>query len=269
MPEGHTIHRYARLHRTTLGGVPLTVSSPQGRFTEGAKLLDGQRLDDVEAVGKHLFYHWSEGHILHVHLGLFGKFTTFRNQLESPRVPTDGTRLALSTGDDVVHLSGPTACDLLNPDEQDAILARLGPDPLSPKASYERFATALQRRRIPVGAALLDQKVIAGIGNVYRSEIPFLAGIDPRRTANEVDDDETALLWKLVGQELRRGEKSGRIVTVDPADVGATRRSQLTNATRVYVYKRTGEPCRRCDTPISLVELANRKAWWCPTCQPG
>lgn len=269
MPEGHTIHRYARLHRTTLGGVPLAVSSPQGRFAQGAALLDGQTLEDVEAVGKHLFYHWQEGQILHVHLGLFGKFNTYRNQLDSPRTPTEGTRLAMSTGDEAVHLAGPTACDLLTPDEREAIVDRLGPDPLSPGASYERFATALRRRRIPLGAALLDQKVIAGIGNVYRSEIPFLAGIDPRRPANEVDDDQAALLWKLVGQELRRGEKSGRIATVEPSDVGAARRSELTNDNRVYAYKRTGETCYRCLEEIAMVELANRKAWWCPTCQPG
>ncbi|MEM9131422.1 MAG: DNA-formamidopyrimidine glycosylase family protein [Actinomycetota bacterium] len=268
MPEGHTIHRYARLHRKTLGGVPLAVSSPQGRFAQGAALLDGHRIDEVDAVGKHLFYHWSNGQTLHVHLGLFGKFKTFRNQLESPRTPTAGTRLAMSTGDEVVHLAGPTACDLVTPDEQESILSRLGPDPLGSDADYDRFATALRRRRIPLGAALLDQKVIAGIGNVYRSEIPFLAGIDPRRPANEVDEDEAALLWKLVSQELKRGEKSGRIVTVEPSDVGATRRSQLTRANRVYAYKRTGEPCFRCPDPISMVELANRKAWWCPTCQP-
>ncbi|MEL7158691.1 MAG: DNA-formamidopyrimidine glycosylase family protein [Actinomycetota bacterium] len=269
MPEGHTIHRYARSHTADLAGRTIAVSSPQGRFTEGARLLDGRRLDEIEAVGKHLFYRWDDGHVLHVHLGLFGKFRTHRSNGGPPPEPTEGTRLALRTDDLTVYLAGPTACDLITPDEEDAIVARLGPDPLRPRASFDRFSEAVARRKTSIGAVLLDQSVIAGIGNVYRSEVPFLAGIDPRRPANAVDPHERRLLWDLTGQELRRGLKSGRIVTVDPADVGLTRRSQLRNHNRVYVYKRHGEPCHRCQTPIQRVVLANRKAWWCPSCQPG
>lgn len=268
MPEGHTIHRYARTHTDHLGGRTVAVSSPQGRFAQGAALLNGHRLDEVEAVGKHLFYQWSNGQILHVHLGLFGRFVTHRTAESEAPEPTAGTRMALQTDEVTVYLSGPTACDLLTPDDQDAIIARLGPDPLRPDAAFDDFRSAVRRRRIPIGAALLDQRVIAGIGNVYRSEVPFLGGIDPRRPANAVDDDELELLWKLTGQELRRGLKAGRIVTVEPADVGATRRSQLDKRTRLYVYKREGQPCRRCQTAIGMVPLAGRKAWWCPSCQP-
>ncbi|MEM8923712.1 MAG: DNA-formamidopyrimidine glycosylase family protein [Actinomycetota bacterium] len=266
MPEGHTIHRYARLHRGDLAGHTVRVTSPQGRFAAGAERLDGQVLDDVDAVGKHLFYHWGGGEVLHVHLGLFGKFRTIRS---GPAVPTQGTRLAMTTEEVTIFLAGPTACDVLTPDEVEAITDRLGPDPLRPDADREEFSRRLGRRKVALGAALLDQKVIAGIGNVYRSEIPFLAGIDPNRSARDLDVNDHRLLWDLTTQELKRGQKSGRIVTVEPADVGARRRSDLDRSTRVYVYKRGGDPCRRCETPIRQTEITGRKMWWCPSCQPS
>lgn len=266
MPEGHTIHRLARLHRPLLVGETVTVSSPQGRFAGGAARLDGERVEAIDAVGKHLFYRWSGADILHIHLGLFGRFRTFRQE---PPDPTDGTRLALRTDETTIYLAGPTACELLSVEERDAVVARLGPDPLRSDASFEAFDANLGRRTIPIGAALLDQKVIAGVGNVYRAEILFLAGIDPRRRARDLTDEERARVWALSRQELRRGEKAGRIVTVDPADVGARRRADLRAGDRLYVYKRDGDGCHRCETAIELTELANRKVWWCPSCQPG
>lgn len=265
MPEGHTIHRHARLQRPILVGQEVSVSSPQGRFTGGAELLDGETVEEIEAFGKHLFYHWSGSSILHIHLGLFGKFRTFR---QDPPPPTEGTRLALETGEATIYLAGPTACELLTIDERDAVVARLGPDPLRRGAKPDKFDANLDRRSIAIAAALLDQKVVAGIGNVYRAEILFLAGIHPYRRAKDLTDEERAEVWNLTCTELRRGEKAGRIVTVDPADIGASRRSSLRSRERLYVYKRNGEPCRRCDTPIEMSELANRKVWWCPSCQP-
>ncbi|MEM9656213.1 MAG: zinc finger domain-containing protein, partial [Actinomycetota bacterium] len=226
--------------------------------------------EDVEAVGKHLLYHWSSGEILHVHLGLFGKFHAFRGPTEP--TPTDGTRLALANDDVTIFLAGPTACDLVTPEEADAIRAKLGPDPLAPgqkKKAIARFSEAVGRRKVPLGAVLLDQSVIAGIGNVFRAEVPYLAGIDPNRSARDTSDDERRELWDLATRELKRGLGSGRIATVDPAEVGATRRSQLDDDTRVYVYRRGGMPCHRCGTEIRQTEIANRKTWWCPTCQPS
>ena len=264
MPEGHTIHRHARLQRRRLLNGPVAVSSPQGRFATGAARLDGRRVESIDALGKHLFYRWEGGETLHVHLGLFGKFKTFTTD---PPPPTDGTRLAMTTDEATIYLAGPTVCELIDPDDEDRIRMRIGPDPLDRRADPERFTRNLARRRIPIGAAILDQKVIAGIGNVYRAELLFLLGVAPQTPANAVDTETASTLWDRAVAELRRGEKSGRIVTTDPADFGARRDRDLARDERLYVYKRDGLPCRRCGTEVRVTEMANRSMWWCPACQ--
>jgi len=266
MPEGHTIHRYARLHRRRLNNGPVAVWSPQGRFAEGASHLDGRHLEHIDPLGKHLFYRWEGDTTLHVHLGLFGKFRTFTGE---PPPPTDETRMAMQAGDATIYLAGPTACELVTPAEEETIRDRLGPDPLDRSASPDRFAANLARRRIPIGAALLDQKVVAGVGNVYRAELLFLLGIHPRTPASELAAVTVAVLWDRTVDELRRGERSGRIVTTDPVHFGATRDRDLHGEERLYVYKRHGLDCRRCGTVIRIEDLGNRSIWWCPSCQPG
>lgn len=265
VPEGHTIHRYARLHRRDLGGSVLRVSSPQGRFEHGAARLDGRRLEDVEAVGKHLFYRWEGGRTLHVHLGLFGKFRTHRGD---PPPPTGGTRLAMASDGVTVYLAGPTDCSLVDPGEEERILSRLGPDPLRVGLDgVEVFRSGLQRRSIPIAEALLEQKVVAGVGNVYRSEVLFLEGIDPRLPAGDLDAEAADRVWRRLTAELRRGERSGRIVTVDPLEVGARTRGELAREERLYVYKRDGLPCRRCGAEIVRWTPRTRAIWTCPSCQ--
>ncbi|MGB5188123.1 MAG: DNA-formamidopyrimidine glycosylase family protein [Acidimicrobiia bacterium] len=269
MPEGHTIHRLARKHREVLAGQAIATASPQGRFSTGARRLDGRTLETVDAHGKHLFYRWGGGETLHVHLGLFGKFRLHRGQ--PPPAPTPHTR-PTRTGDEVaVYLAGPTVCELVDPAEEEAIRRRLGPDPLrtgSGAVKLAQFTANLSRRRIPIGAALLDQRVIAGLGNIYRAEALFRTGIDPQLPADRLTADAASRLWTESATLLRQGRRDGRIITVDLADVGARRRSDLERTERLYVYKRTGEPCRRCGTPLSMTEMANRSIWWCSSCQP-
>lgn len=267
MPEGHTIHRAARLQSELFVGHRLAVTSPQGRFEDGASALDGHRLDAIEAWGKHLFYRWSHGPLLHVHLGLFGKFRHFR---ESPPPPTPGTRLALAGSPGTLYLAGPTACELIDDVDLDQIVSRLGPDPLRNPPRDEairHIVDRLGRRHIPVAAALLDQSVIAGLGNVYRAEILFRLSIDPNIPANRISPGQAAAIWDESVRQLRLGERSGRITTTDPADVGRRRRSDIRRAESAYVYKRRGEPCRRCETLVQRVEMQGRKVWWCPSCQ--
>ena len=265
MPEGHTIHRQARLQRRSLGKGPIRVASPQGRFAAGAAVLDGQHLRSLDAIGKHLLYRWEQGDILHVHLGLFGKYRTYG---EEPPPPTPNTRLVLD-GAASVYLSGPTICELTDPISVETLRARLGPDPLDRTADPDRFVAAMARRRVPVGAALLDQRAIAGIGNVYRAELLFLAGIHPNRPANSLDNGELGELWKLAVELMRIGERLGRIVTVDPAEIGAAGPGRVPRGTRLYVYKRKGQECRRCGTLVERWELGGRSIWACPSCQPG
>lgn len=265
MPEGHTIHRAARLHSQRFAGEVVAASSPQGRFSDGAARLDGQKLESVMAHGKHLFYEWSDGDILHVHLGLFGRFRVFA---DDPPPPTDGTRLAWKAATGTLYLAGATIVDLIDPEARESIAARLGPDPLQKRrGQVGEFARLLGRRSVPIGAALLDQRAVAGIGNVYRAELLFLTGIDPSTPAKELGPDDIDRLWAQTVRQLRVGEKSGRIITVDPSEVGARRRRDLRRNERLYVYKRDGEPCRRCGTEIRTTEMAGRTIWWCPTCQ--
>jgi formamidopyrimidine-DNA glycosylase len=173
----------------------------------------------------------------------------------------------MTTADATIYLTGPTVCELIDPDEEAKIRRRLGPDPLSRRASAEMFTANLSRRRIPIGAAILDQKVIAGVGNVYRAELLFLLGVAPQTPANRLKTRTATALWERTVAELRRGEKSGRIVTTDPGDFGANRDRDLDPDERLYVYKRDGLPCRRCATEIRITEMANRSMWWCPSCQ--
>ena len=251
-----------------LAGQPLRVTSPQGRFADGASVLDGLRLESVDAAGKHLFYEWAGGPLLHVHLGLVGGF---RRHREDPPPPTEGTRLALSGDSHTYYLSGPMVCELTDEEGRQEVIEKLGPDPLGRNtngAASDRILERLQRRTIPIAQALLDQSVIAGLGNVYRAEILFLTGINPHVEASAVTEAQVESIWAESVDQLRAGERSGKIVTTRPADVGRRRRSDIKGGERTYVYKRRGQPCRRCGTEIERSEIAGRKIWWCPVCQP-
>jgi endonuclease VIII len=260
MPEGHSIHRYARLHRQALAGERLAVSSPQGRFSEGAGELDGQVLRGVDAYGKHLFYRWGNDRTLHVHLGLFGTFRTHRGAAPAPSA---GTRLAFRAErpDVTVYLSGPVACELIDPATEDALRARLGPDPLVTEGVPPVFGERLGRRRGPIGQALLDQSVVAGVGNAFRAEVLFLCGIDPTTPARALSSGQVDALWWSLRRLLRDGERTGRIDT-------AVREAAEADGPSRYVYRRGGSPCRRCGTPIRAWELGGRTMYACPTCQP-
>ncbi len=261
VPEGHTIHRLARDLTKEFRKTSVAASSPQGRFEAGADKLDGQMCDGFEAFGKHLIGHFAGGDVLHVHLGLIGKFRKQSGE------PVGAVRLRLSAQDNHWDLRGPMVCDVGSPDLADKVAGSIGPDPLRSTANVEDFVASMKRRRIAVGAALLNQKVIAGIGNVYRAELLFIAGIDPLTPANKLDESTLHDLWDLTVEQLRLGEKLDRIVTVDPELSGHKTARSIPAGERLYVYKREDEPCRVCDSPIELLEMAGRKMWRCPQCQ--
>lgn len=168
-----------------------------------------------------------------------------------------------STG---VDLRGPTACELYTPEDLDALVARLGPDPLRSDADPSRAFAAIARSRRPIGALLMDQKVIAGVGNVYRAEVLFRNGIDPMRPGTSITADEFDALWSDLVALMEVGVRRGRIHVVRPEDDhGAP--SYATKRPRTYVYRRAGEKCRICGTPIAHSELEGRNLFWCPVCQ--
>jgi endonuclease VIII len=262
MPEGHTIHRIAIDHRQLLVGGPVAVSSPQGRFTASAELVDGSPLRRIEAYGKHLFYWWASGVVGHVHLGLFGKFRVHLGP-QAP-APIGLVRMRMSTDRGTVDLAGPTACSIGDRAGRDGIVARLGPDPLrrdaKPHVAIDRIASSTQ----PIGALLLDQRMLSGVGNVYRAEALFVNGIHPSRPGTGCTATELEALWTTVVKMLRAGVKDNRIITIDrrelPTQTGRVRRGD-TN----YVYHR--DVCLRCGTPIQIVELGGRACYFCPSCQ--
>lgn len=260
MPEGHSIHRYAQQHTADLAGRPLRAWSPQGRFREGAGVLDGRVLETVEAHGKHLFYHWQDGICLHVHLGLFG---VFRRHHGPPPPATAQTRLAVQDADGpvTVYLAGPSACELLAPAGVQEVRSRLGPDPLASPGGSAVFAAALRRRRSPIGAVLLDQRVIAGVGNAFRAEALFLCGLHPERPSADLEPDEVRALWRTIRRLLRAGLRTGEIHTVAGGRRGAGPPAR-------YVYRRDGEPCRRCQERVASWSSAGRRVFACPSCQP-
>ena len=262
MPEGHTIHRIAGQHRTRFAGRPVSVTSPQGRFLE-ADRLDGRELRAVEAYGKHLLYEFDGRRFVHVHLGLFGKVRT-QQQPAQPAVTT--VRMRLAVDDWYADLVGPTRCRLIDGDQRSTLLARLGPDPLrrsdSPDAAYMRIV----RSRQPIAALLMDQSVVAGIGNVYRAELLFRAGLDPYRPGEHLTKDEWQQVWGDARTLMRAGVRSGRIITTETRDRDSHGRIVRASDAH-YVYGRTGRWCRRCHTEVRSADLAGRTLYWCPTCQ--
>ncbi|MEN0064061.1 MAG: DNA-formamidopyrimidine glycosylase family protein [Myxococcota bacterium] len=262
MPEGHTIHRLARDHQRWFAGQSVTVASPQGRFEAGAQALSGRTLRGVDAYGKHLFYDFVRGPILHIHLGLFGRF----RMRKRPAPQRGAPRMVLGNDEREVRLSGPTACEVLTRADANAIMARLGPDPLRPRASGKRFVDTVCRRKRQAGALLLDQSVVAGIGNVYRSELLFRIGVHPATPGHAIPRASWEALWRDTKALLAIGVTLNRIVTVAPEERGHRGPRQLVRGERVYVYRR--RTCLRCEGPVETLTIGQRKAYACPACQP-
>lgn len=261
MPEGHTIHRLARDHADWFAGRPVGVTSPQGRFEAAAAILDGSMLEATDAHGKHLFHRYAGDRWVHVHLGLFGRFFVHDNP---PPEPRDTTRYRITGEGRTTDLVGATACELLTPDEIDQLRARLGPDPIRGDADPEQAWAALQRRSVGIGRALMDQRVLAGVGNVYRAEVLFVHGIHPDLPSRQLEREHFDAIWATLVSWMRRGVRERRIITTDPAEIGRPR-SRMRRADATYVYRQ--ERCRRCDTAIRRYDLAGRWAYVCETCQ--
>ncbi|WP_065570496.1 Fpg/Nei family DNA glycosylase [Microbacterium oleivorans] len=329
MPEGHSVHRIARQFDRNFVGRPVSASSPQGRFAEGAAVLDGRTPTQVRAVGKQMFLAFDEDVWLRVHLGIYGAWdfageilldptiasangrmgqTNQRgvdpvyddageNSLASIGAPrrargavrmseqtkglaeqTDAewpppvvgqVRLRLLTESTCADLRGPTACQLQTADEMLATVAALGPDPLVDDIAEgeERFVAAVRRKPTPIGQLLMDQKVVSGIGNVYRAEMLFRANLNPHTPGRDIPEETLRLLWQDWVRLLAIGVETGQMMTMDDLDPEAYRRALASRDDRHWVYHRAGLPCRVCGTEIVLEEMAARKLYWCPRCQ--
>jgi endonuclease-8 len=271
MPEGHTLHRLATALDETFAGHPVRVSSPQGRFAESAALLDGRVVERAEPWGKHLWVHFAHDDLVHVHLGLYGRFDVTRDADAVP-APVGQVRLRLVTADagaataSYADLRGATACELHTPGQREALLARLGPDPLRPDADPDLAWHRLRRSRAPIAGLLMDQSVVAGIGNVYRAELLFRHRVDPFRPGTSIRPSRWTAMWKDLVALMQDGVRDGVIRTVRPEHL--TERERLGSDRASYVYRRAGEPCRVCGTRVRTRELLGRNLYWCARCQP-
>ncbi|MFG3258029.1 Fpg/Nei family DNA glycosylase [Streptomyces sp. NPDC048172] len=267
MPEGHTLHRLAGECRARFEGRRVRASSPQGKFADGAALLDGQKMTGTEAHGKHLFLGFGPAGWVHIHLGLYG---TFRFGTGPAPAPVGQVRLRLATPEDHADLRGPTRCELITEGEKDAVHDRLGPDPLRPASDPEAAWARISRSRTTVAALLMDQKIVAGVGNVYRAEVLFRHGIDPYRAGRDLTRAEWDAIWSDLATLMREGVRTGRIDTVRPEHtpeaMGRPPRVD-DHGGEVYVYRRAHQPCHLCGTEVRTAELAARNLFWCPSCQ--
>jgi endonuclease-8 len=305
MPEGHTIHRLARDCRERFGDRKVRATSPQGKFADGAALVDGQVLTAAEAHGKHLFLGFDGTGWVHVHLGLYGKFTFGRGPAPAPvgqvrlRISTDGDAYGDPHGDAhgdaygdphadahggpsgdasgdgagaYADLRGPTRCELITDAEKQAVEERLGPDPLRADADPEAAWSRISRSRTTVAALLMDQKIVAGVGNVYRAEVLFRHGIDPYRPGRGLSRTEWDAIWADLVALMHEGVRNNRIDTVRPEHtpeaMGRAPRVD-DHGGEVYVYRRAGLECLVCGEPVRTAGLAARNLFWCPGCQTG
>ncbi|MCY9785466.1 Fpg/Nei family DNA glycosylase [Nocardiopsis sp. EMB25] len=291
MPEGHTLHRLAAHFDKTFGGGAVRASSPQGRFADGAARVDGRVLTESEAHGKQLFLGFDSGEWLRVHLGLYGAWTfgdaDGERHLGAPRAEGAGRRdLERDAGGFVVppaaagtvrarlvntsgwaDLRGPSACEVITEDDKRAVQDRLGPDPLRADADPERAWRTVNRSRTSVAVLLMRQDVIAGIGNIYRAESLFRAGIDPLTPGRDLTRDQWSALWADLTALLRDGVRDGYIITTRPEHRPDPDARPVPRPDTLYVCYRTGEPCRVCGSPVASRELSGRTLYWCPGCQ--
>ncbi|WP_025132716.1 Fpg/Nei family DNA glycosylase [Leucobacter sp. PH1c] len=331
MPEGHSVHRIARQFGVNFVGSRPEVTSPQGRFAQGAALLSGREMLDARAVGKQMFLEFEGDHWLRVHLGIYGAWdfsgevridpsiqihgqtpghsrlgqngensrpggpvdrdaedsvtsigaprrTRVRmaesdkesDAVESfPPDPVGQVRVRLLTDAVCADLRGPTACEVLTPAEVDAVVLRLGPDPANANTPAERarFVERAGKKKTPIGLVLMDQAVVAGIGNVYRAEMLFRAELNPHTPANALDRTVLEALWDDWAELLEVGITVGQMITIDGLEGEAYERALVDRDERHWVYKLEGTPCKRCGANIILEEFGARKLYWCPGCQ--
>jgi endonuclease-8 len=181
-----------------------------------------------------------------------------------PPEPIGQVRVRLLTPVAVADLRGPTVCELQTIEEVDATIAKLGPDPLVDPDGEERFVEGVRRRNVAIGQLLMDQEVVAGIGNVYRAELLFRARLDPYTPGKNVPTDVARGLWRDWTYLLGVGVETGQMFTMDGLEGDDLERARASRDDRHWVYHRTGEPCRVCGTPIAQAAMAGRNLYWCP-----
>lgn len=260
MPEGDTIHRAARRVEAALLGKEIVAVEASKRAAGLARRLAGHALEAADAHGKHLLLRFDGGVTLHSHLRMTGMWAVYEHGQRWRRSPTRAWLVLRTRDHDVVQFDGPVLELVRN---GRARVGLLGPDILAERFDEQRFLRRLRDddQGRAIGDALLDQRTVAGVGNIWKAEGCFLAGIDPWRPLRSLSDAEALALVAALRPEMRRSAAGrGRIETYRPRDRAAW---------GTWVYRRAGLPCRRCSTPVRARGQGddNRTTYWCAECQ--
>jgi len=299
MVEGHSVHRVANLHRKRLVGKSFFAWSPNGRFTEGADLINGKMFSRIEAVGKNLFCFFdttstnttTTGNInnndnnnnnnnnsecvgevkdekqnnnstvvVHVHFGMAGNWAVYQNE-DAPE-PSKTNRLRLEYPGIVADLSAMTVQYGGIEDLYEKKRSKLGEDPLRDDSNPEQLWSRVQKSKKSIGALIMDQSYFTGPGNIYRAEILFKAKIHPDRIGKTLTRQEFDMVWYHTKDLLKRGYITGSILTVDSDEAKALGKPNM----RRYIYNTS--KCPRCSSSIKSWQIAARTCYACPKCQP-
>ena len=262
MPEGDTIFRAAATLDRWLAGREVTAARTRVHRLPAQKLV-GQRVDGVEARGKHLLIRFGSGMVLHSHMKMTGSWHVYVAGQAWPR-PASQARFVLETGDRIAVCFNAPVIELLadRGEELHPGLVNLGPDVLRPPVDLAevRRRAATTSEKTTIGELLLDQSVVSGIGNIWRCESLFVQKLDPFTPRTALDDEQLDAVVSVASEMMQR---SVRLVHHDAREFGG-------GMNRPWVYGRSGRPCYRCRTPIRARRLGTplpRTVSWCPGCQ--
>jgi endonuclease VIII len=275
MPEGDTIFRAARALHRALAGQTVTAFDSQlpalNRIHEDAPLT-GRTIERVTAAGKHLLMQFSGDLILRTHMRMNGSWHIYRPGERWQRARRD-MRILISTETfEAVGFNIPvaefTSSGALSRHNE---LRRLGPDLLSDEFRTDEAVQRIRERATtPIADALLNQRVVAGLGNVYKSEVLFMCRVNPFTLVRDVGDDRLAAIVDTAQQVLRANVSEALAPMTTYSGFRKTTR-RASPRERLWVYGRARLPCRRCGTPVRIRKqgLDARLTYWCPECQPG
>ena len=258
MPEGDVLYRTAATLQRWLAGREVTDAS------SAAAPMVGHTVAKVEANGKHLLMWFDDGHVLHTHLRMTGSWHVY-SRGERWQRPATQAKVTLTCGERVAVCFNAPVVELLPPgaEANHPSLAGLGPDVLVQPLDLEQIRRRARHRLpdTPLGELLLDQRVVAGIGNIWRCEALFLDGRSPWAPVSSLTDEELDALVSTAARIMSENLGPSGPVNGKPA--------AFSGKPRRWVYRRTGRPCRRCGTPIQSRRQGEqaRTAYWCPTCQ--
>jgi formamidopyrimidine-DNA glycosylase len=274
LPEVETVRRRLapalegrRFERVEIADPRLT--RPLDPF-QVARELEGERVQALDRRGKYLVVRFESGRALLIHLRMTGSLRHAVGHEDGGEPQPDPHRRAVVTLDDGSDVAYHDVRRfgtwlLLEPTDVDTYIdARVGREPLDAAYRAKHLAERLEKRRAPIKAALLDQRTVAGVGNIYADEALWRAKVHPLTPASELTPDEVKAVHKGVRESLRAGvRRQGSTLRDYRLPDGSAGRAQE----RFEVYGRAGEPCRRCGTPIDKIRAAGRGTWYCPSCQ--